>query len=396
MAADLAHRTNPGNTYISTYLHFDGHSLDLIENASDAIYVHDVHGRFMFVNRKAEEITGYRRSQLLNKHIRTILAGDAERLIRSKLRSHKSLRWDQKFEISIKSRSGKLIPVELSMAPIVENRKLIGFEGIARDISERKETEVQLQQRDSQIHQLNLEIQKKNMQLEEIARLQSEFVSNISHEFRTPLNAIMGYTELLAERSYGTISEQQSEVLSNIKRSASDLLKMVQDVIDWSKLKSNQLDLERHLCSPNDLVEATAGTIRSIAASKGLEVHCESSPDLPAVNIDFRRIYEAFVSLAGNAVKFTEKGHIRISAERENGAIRFSVSDTGIGISTQMQKEIFNAFTQVDGSNKRPHGGLGLGLSLSKRLIELHEGTLGVASRRNHGSTFYFLLPIAV
>jgi PAS domain S-box-containing protein len=372
----------------------DKSCLDLVENASDAIYVHDVKGNFTFVNRKAEELTGYSREEMLARHFSLILEKDGRQITKEILRKHQSLRGNRKFEISIKNKTGELIPVELSLSPLRLHKKLIGFEGIARDIRERKKTEKLLETRDARIHQLNLQIQRKGMELEDSSRIQTEFVANVSHEFRTPLNAIIGYAELLSDEIYGSLNKKQSIAMTSIRDCATELLNMVQDILDLSKLKNNTLKLEYDLCSPHDLVETTLGTVSPIARSKGLKLKLALDKDLPAVRVDFKRIYQAFVNLAENAVKFTSEGEIEIGAVRDLDNIKFYVRDTGIGISSEQMEAIFHDFRQGNSSNIRSYNGIGLGLSLSKRLVELHQGEIGVDSKLNDGSVFYFKLPL--
>lgn len=368
---------------------------DLLENANDAIYFHDKRGKFIYLNRKAEELTGYTRDELLDKPVNKILLEDGKKILRERLSRGRIWRWDRKFELNIKTKQNRIVPVELTMSPIVRDKKLLGFEGVARDMRERRKAQHLLDEREARIHKLNVEIQKKNLKLEEGSRVQSEFVSNISHEFRTPINGIIGYTDLLLEQVYGTLTDEQVSALKNIKGCAVSLLNMVQEILDLSKLKSNRLRLEKELCAPRDLIEATADIIHPIALQKGLQVEKRFDDALPPVNVDFRRIYQVFVNLAGNAVKFTSQGKVTIGAHQEGNAIRFFVRDTGIGVNPEIKEKIFQEFRQGDSSKTRDFGGIGLGLSLSKRLIEMHDGKIGVESQRNRGSTFYFTIPLA-
>jgi len=147
---------------------------DLLENASDAIYFHDPRGKFVFLNKKAEELTGYKRKELANKNISAILDSHGQRLVREKLKQGLDAGCDEKLEVNIRCRSGEEIPVEISVTPIVRNKKLAGFEWIARDIRARRRSESQFQEKNARIHQLNVEIQKMNMKLEETAQIQSE------------------------------------------------------------------------------------------------------------------------------------------------------------------------------------------------------------------------------
>ncbi len=375
---------------------FAPHSyLQLVENASDAIYFHDAAGRIVFMNRQAEQLTGYGRDELLNRHIQVILEENGARAIRHQLRAKYPKRWQGKIEARIVTKERKLIPVELSMTPIVRNKRLLGFEGIARDIRDRLKAQALLDSQGSKINELNLEIQKKNMKLEERSRLQAEFVSNISHEFRTPLNGIMGYAELLHDEVYGGLNKSQSDALDSIKACATNLLDMVQHLLDLSKIKANRLILEYEPCAPCDLVLAAGGTVRPIARSKGLDVVLHTDTKLPCINADFRRLYQVFVNLAGNAVKFTSSGQIDVGAVAKENAVKFYVRDTGMGVPPELRDMIFQDFRQGDNSASRLHGGMGLGLGLSKRLVELHGGKIGFRVNEDRGSTFFFTIPFS-
>jgi len=383
----LRQETRPANETPQLYF-------ELLENANDAIYFHDPQGLFIYLNRKAEALTGYSREELLHKPISTILLDDGRKILRQKLRSNRVLRWDRKFELEIKTKQNRVVPVELTVSPILRNKKLVGFEGVARDIRERKRHQRKVDEQEARIHQLNLELQKTNMKLEERSRIQSEFVSNISHEFRTPINGIIGYTDLLLDEVYGKMSDEQNAALQHIRGCATSLLNMVQEILDLSKIKSNQLALDKEFFSPDDLIEATIGTIRPVATRKGLVVEKQVKQVLPPVYADFRRLYQVFVNLVDNAVKFTSRGKISVGATLLPQSVRFFVKDTGIGVNAEVRELIFQEFRQGDNSNTRYYGGIGLGLSLSKRLIELHDGKIGLESESRNGSTFYFSIPL--
>ena len=170
---------------------------------------------------------------------------------------------------------------------------------------------------------------------------------------------------------------------------------MVQHLLDLSKIKANQLTLEYELCSPLDLLNATAGTIRPIARNKDLDLIIRSKQDLPPMRADFRRLYQVFVNLASNSVKFTSTGHIEIGAVTLKRSVKFYVRDTGMGVAPEIKDLIFQDFRQGDNSANRLHGGMGLGLSLSKRLVELHGGTIGFDPNKASGSTFFFTIPFS-
>jgi signal transduction histidine kinase len=226
------------------------------------------------------------------------------------------------------------------------------------------------------------------------SRLQTEFVSNMSHEFRTPLNAILGYIELLRDGLYGSVTEEQRQALDHVARCATHLLDMINEVLDLSKLKKRQLELEQDYYSPYELVESVADAIQPEIYEKSLqlEVHCDEA--LPSVYVDFHRICQVLRNLVDNAVKFTHSGKVEIGAKRTTDSIEFFVRDTGIGIPEDSLSTIFEEFRQADGSSTRHYGGMGIGLSLSRGLVELHGGEMKVESREEHGSTFRFSIPI--
>lgn len=368
---------------------------ELIENANDAIYFHDPKGIVVFLNRCAEALTGYDRKEFANKHIGELFTEtDAEQL-NGKLQQTDNEVWRDYLTLTIRSKAGEEIPVELSVTPIKRGEKLIGFEGIARDLRGRQCSQEQLDDSDAKVHLLNLQVQKKYMKLEESARIQSEFVSSISHEFRTPLNGIVGYAELLEDKVYGDLNGNQLAALQNIKACASDLLKMVQEILDLSRLKTQQLKLELEVCNPCELVEAACGAVAPIAKNKGLQLKVTTEGELPGIRVDFKRIYQVLVNLAANAIKFTKEGEIRISAEGDGEQVTFSVKDSGIGISQELQELILHDFRNNDGSINRYYGGMGLALSLSRRLVALHDGEFWVDSSVRNGSAFYFTIPLS-
>jgi signal transduction histidine kinase len=240
------------------------------------------------------------------------------------------------------------------------------------------------------------EIDAKSRQIELESRHKSQFLANMSHELRTPLNAILGYTELILDNIYGETQAKMRSVLERVQINGRHLLGLINDVLDLSKIEAGQLKLSLADYSLADVVRTVFTGVEALAASKGLAFKTEISPDLPRGHGDERRISQVLLNLTGNAIKFTDVGEVTINASAHNGSFTVAVSDTGPGIEEADQARIFGEFQQVDASSTRAKGGSGLGLSIAKRIVELHGGRIWVESKPGAGSTFSFSLPIKV
>ena len=239
------------------------------------------------------------------------------------------------------------------------------------------------------------EIQQKSAQLEVANRHKSEFLANMSHELRTPLNAIIGFSDVLLQRMFGELNDQQADYLQDIRSSGSHLLTLINDILDLSKIEAGRMQLE---LSPFSLVAALNNAVtlvRERAQSHGIKLELDVAPELDTVVADERKVKQVVVNLLANAVKFTtDGGTVTLRAARENGEVRLAVHDTGIGIAPEDQERIFEEFQQASHQGERSREGTGLGLSLSKRMVELHNGTIRVESAPGKGSTFTVALPL--
>ena len=248
------------------------------------------------------------------------------------------------------------------------------------------------------IHNARLfhEIEEKGRELEIANKHKSEFLANMSHELRTPLNAILGYTELILDNIYGDVPEKIQEVLERLEKNGRHLLGLINDVLDLSKIEAGRLTLSLDEYSMGEVVQTAFTSVESLAAEKKLELKVKVSKDLITGKGDEQRIAQVLLNLLGNAIKFTEKGEVRVEATVSDKTFLVSVSDTGPGLSEADQKKIFEEFHQADGSSTRQKGGTGLGLSISKKIVEMHGGRIWVESALGKGSTFRFTLPIRV
>jgi signal transduction histidine kinase/CheY-like chemotaxis protein len=234
---------------------------------------------------------------------------------------------------------------------------------------------------------------------EAASRAKSEFLANMSHEVRTPLNGIMGMTDLALETE---LTSEQREYLQTVKMSSDALLAVINDVLDFSKIEAGKVDLEVNDFNVRDCLESTLKTLALRADEKGLELLCEVAPEVPeVVRGDSSRLRQVVVNLVGNAIKFTDEGEValKVHVEAEDGEdriLRFTVSDTGIGIPQDKRESIFDPFSQADNSTTRKYGGTGLGLTISTRLVAMMGGKIWLESEVGRGSQFHFTARLGV
>ncbi|MDC0832793.1 ATP-binding protein [Geitlerinema sp. CS-897] len=245
-------------------------------------------------------------------------------------------------------------------------------------------------------------LQAKNEQMERLDRLKDEFLANTSHELRTPLNGTIGIAESMLDGVTGPLNPTQQKNLTLIVQSCYRLTALVNDILDFSKLKHKEIELQRKPVGVREIAEAILSLCQSLVARKNVQLVNAISPQLPLAYADENRLQQILYNLVGNAIKFTDEGFVGISAEcvpnstaEEATHLAVTVSDTGIGMKEEQLDRIFESFEQADGSTAREYGGTGLGLAVTKQLVELHGGTISVKSIAGKGSQFTFTLPVA-
>jgi signal transduction histidine kinase/CheY-like chemotaxis protein len=239
------------------------------------------------------------------------------------------------------------------------------------------------------------ELEVANAQIAEISRLKSEFLANMSHELRTPLNAILGFSEILKDNLVELTEEQRHECLENIHTSGKHLLELVNDVLDLSKIEAGRMELSYDRFRVNNAVREVHNVIRSLSERRDIDLKIAVDPEELEVRADKSKFKQVLYNLLSNAIKFTAQGgRVWVSSRADAGMLVVEVGDTGVGIPREHHQRIFDEFYQLDTATTRQVEGTGLGLSLTRRLVELHAGTIGVESELGRGSVFTFRLPL--
>ena len=313
-------------------------------------------------------------------------------------------------EYRLLNRDGKTRWVQVRATNVFSNdSKSLGLIGSVADITERKQAEVELKRAKETTDAANHELEEVNYQLtqtieaarsmavaaEAANRAKSEFLANMSHEIRTPMNGIIGMTELTLDTE---LTSEQRDFLGMIKTSADSLLTIINDILDFSKIEAGKLSLDPVDFELRECLEETMKSLALRVRSRGPEMICYVDPEVPdGVIGDSTRLRQILINLVGNAIKFTEEGEIAVEAALKSRTedeveVHFTVRDTGIGIPAEKQAQIFEAFTQADGSTTRQYGGTGLGLTISMQLVTLMGGRLWVESEVGRGSTFHLTI----
>lgn len=255
-----------------------------------------------------------------------------------------------------------------------------------------------LEKKYKEIIKINRRLEEENKKLLESDRLKAKFMADMSHELRSPLNAIIGFSTILLEGLDGEVSRKQREDISFIRESGEKLMEHIDDLLDFSKIEVGTFKLNKESIAPGRLAEDVVKIIRATMNDKEIKLVHEIDNDLPLIFADRGSFRQIMFNLLSNAVKFTKKGAVIVKAHalKEVGAVKFSVADTGIGIRKKDRMAIFEPFIQIEGRGRRKNKGTGLGLAISKNFVEMHGGEIWFESRFGEGTTFHFTLPVGV
>jgi PAS domain S-box-containing protein len=362
---------------------------ELVEAAPDAILEVDDLGHIVLVNEEAERLFRSGREELVGRLI--------EDLIPERFRSKHATHRDQYgagpvkrpmglgLDLWARRSDGSEFPVDIKLSPL-ETEAGLRVMCIVRDITDRKAAE-------EQIRALNQRLEQRNREVERANQLKTEFLASMSHELRTPLNSIIGFSDLLSEVKTGELNEKQKRFVERISEGARHLSLLINDILDISKIEAGRIDLCIQQFAVEPSIQEILLSVRPIADSKKLTLAAEIDPAL-AIQADQTRFRQVIYNLLSNALKFTpEGGKVTIEASAADDFLRVRVTDTGVGIPPEEISHIFEKFHQAGPTTKGIREGTGLGLAITKRLVELHGGTIAVDSELGKGSQFTVVLP---
>ncbi|MBN8437187.1 MAG: PAS domain S-box protein [Candidatus Accumulibacter sp.] len=369
----------------------------VVSSSEDAIISKRLDGIITSWNHGAEKLFGYTAAEILGQPILTVIPPerhDEEERLLSAIRRGESIKHHETTRIA---KDGHVLEVSVTLSPIRDHEgRIIGASKIARDISERRRTEQALARHRDELEERVLsrtaELAQARDAAEAANRAKSAFLANMSHELRTPLNGIMGMTDLALRRA---TDPKLLDWLQKGKGAALHLLAVINDILEISRIEAGRVVLEEQDFSLAQALDEMLGRQETAAREKGLVLSCTLAPTLPdLLRGDVFRLQQMLLNLVGNAIKFSERGQVRVSADAleedsHSVLLRVQVSDQGIGLSADEQARLFHAFSQGDDSMTRKYGGTGLGLIICKRLARLMGGDVGVASEAGVGSTFW-------
>ncbi|MGA8262788.1 MAG: ATP-binding protein [Arenicellales bacterium] len=358
---------------------------DLFENATDIVFTTDLSGHFVAGNKAVEHMLGYTVEEAKSLTWEKLVAPYDLWKAKQMYKRHAAGEKRVSFELDVAAASGEIKTFEIGSRPMFRDGKLCGFHGIARDTTSRRRIEKQLESARHEAEAAN--------------EAKSTFLANMSHEIRTPINGILGFLSLFAKTS---LTPRQKEYLVPIEESAKHLLKIINDILDLSKIEAGGFSIDNEIFNFRDVVGSAVALLRPMGESKGLMVTVDFDQGIPDLVVgDGTRIGQVVSNLVNNAIKFTDAGSVRVTSRVRDAAssrvsIEVGVRDTGIGIAPADQTKLFEPFQQLDVTPHRKYGGAGLGLTISRDLVEAMGGRIQVESRPGEYTEFVFEIPLGL
>ncbi|MHA1488705.1 MAG: ATP-binding protein [Promethearchaeota archaeon] len=363
---------------------------NIILNLPDMLILINPKGEIKSVNQATLNMFKYQESELINKTVEILIKEEEIKLYLFQYRMLVNFEKTDDLsdiEINFMTKNGKVIPISLSASKIRDEFGVLqGIVLIGRDITERKHVELERKEI----------VKKQKLYIDEIlksSQFKSDFLSSMSHELRTPMNSIIGFSDLLLDQSYGELNENQLDFLNDIKSSSEHLLRIINHLLDISKIEAGKLKLKFDEINLNLLINEVRSTIKPLYTKKQLFFKIEGLVDNKFIHADIVRLKEIFYNLLSNAIKFTIKGGITLKIKETNSLWVFIISDTGIGIAEKDFEIVFKEFHRIDSPYVTNTPGTGLGLALTKRLVILHGGDISFSSKLGKGTIFKFTIP---
>lgn len=357
---------------------------DLFEFAPDGYLVTDALGTIREANRAAATMLNVSQHFLIGKPLVNFIPYEARSAFRLQLQQLRYSQQMHEWELCLCPRHTHKLDAAITVATICNNDgNTTGWRWLIRDITTRKQAEAKLR-----------EIELQNLQLQETARIKAHFLAIMSHELRSPMNAIIGFSQLLLRSPYDRLSPQQANMVQRVLNSGRHLLHLIDDVLDFSRLEAGRLEIQPEEFNLIEFVTDTTAEIQSLIEQKNLNLQVQFNLQNPLVVNDKHRLRQVLINLLSNAIKFTNVGNIQVEvSEPSTEHIAIAVQDTGIGIAQTDLKDIFTEFRQANQTLVRQHGGTGLGLAITDRLVQLMHGSITVTSQLGKGSTFCVDIP---
>lgn len=369
---------------------------NLVENIGETLFTTDTHGKLNYVSPVGVKLTEYPESAFVGMHFNDFVAPDDRRRVgRFYAQQLRNAIPETVLEYALLTAHGQTRWVEQRLSMIYnEQGEFTGFQGIVRDISERKHAEEHAQKLQQQLKEQNTELLTARAQAVSANALKSQFLATMSHELRTPLNAIIGYAQLQLLDDSLSVNAEATQFNERVLANANHLLGLINGILDLSKIEAGYITFQFDTFNIRELVQEIMAQNAVLAEKKNLPLIVTIDPSLPdTITLDRGRLKQVIINLMSNAIKFTDRGTVTFEATRKGEHNwRFTVTDTGIGIPESEQSSIFDEFQQTKQGTER--GGTGLGLAIVRKLVMLMGGTISVESAIGKGSTFTVLLPL--
>jgi hypothetical protein len=350
----------------------------IFNNSNDPTLIYDLDGIILEVNEVACEFTGYSRDEILSMSVMDLDSPEQAAKIFDNI---KHLQKEKRaiFESVSICKDGTLIPIELSNQ-IIEYDGKTAVLSTSRNLTERKHAEGVM---------FNAKIA-----AEDANRAKSEFIANMSHELRTPLNSVIGFSDVLYSENFGTLNETQKRYITNVSTNGKKLLELINEILDFSKVESGKMGLEIEEFVLTGLIEEIETSIVPLSSKKNIELTFNIDIRKPIIKLDRAKLKQILYNLINNAIKFTEPGgFVTIESRTSEDNISFFVKDNGIGILSEDMNKLFRPFVQIDSSRTREYGGIGIGLTIVKKFVEMHGGEVWVETEVGKGSLFGVSIP---